>query len=338
MSTEVRMKCILIAIFFFGAIAIAALGVSISALNKATTQIGSRENIVEKEVVRIVKSGGFSLAFDALEAAFNETYPWIELYHENGSSLGNATTSIPSRLERGEQWDVVIMFDEGFDNLVQSGLAYNNSDIILGTSPIDMCVQSDKQIPDISTESAFQDVLLNDCDTVAISDSASGQFILSDVYPSLGISEEMENKTYTISSDETSRVGTLAVANDPRADCVFQQATELTETGCKSAGSIPESVQKYSNFIGGVPTSVNSIDAANLVLYFFSSPSNAKLIAYTGMLPGDTKTWSRVSYSGFFDEGMNSKKWTPSPSICSYQILEPFCKYRNHTILSKNQQ
>jgi molybdate transport system substrate-binding protein len=303
LSSPHSLKWICMAVVFFGAIAVAALGVSISALmGREKYNVILRE---KQEVVRIVKSGGFSLAFDALEAAFKQSYPWIELYHENGSSLGNATTSIPSRLERGEQWDVVIMFDEGFDILVESGQAHNNSDMILGTSPIAMCVQPDKPIPDISTESALRNVLLNDCDTVAISDSASGQFILSDVYPSLGIFEEMENKTYTISSDEAPRVGTLVVANDPRADCAFQQATELTETGCKSAGNIPASVQKYSNFVGGVPMSVENIDAANLVLYFFSSPANSKLIAFTGMLAGDPKTWSRESYSGFFNEGIN---------------------------------
>lgn len=292
-------------IAFFGAISISALGVGISAFQLAkSTQHQTKEKVeADQEVVRVVKSGGFSYAFEALEAAFHAAYPWIKLEVENGSSLGNATTSIPSRLARGEQWDVVIMVDTGFNNLVESGLAYNNSDMVLGISPIAMCIQSDKPIPDISTEEAFRNTLLNECDTVAVSDSASGNFIVSDVYPALGIADEMQNKTSVISSDETARVGTLVLADDPRAVCAFQQAPELTETGCKNVGIIPSGVQLYSNFVGGVPTSVEDLNAANLVLYFFSSPANYQLIEYTGMLPGTN--WTRVSYSGFFEEGIN---------------------------------
>eukprot|EP00808_Paulinella_micropora_P015654 g5158.t1 len=291
-----------------GIIAICALGVSIAAF-AAREEEPSGGAMISQQTIRVLKSGGFSYAFHALHSSFEETYPWIKMEVEDGSSFGTATTSIPSRLARGEQWDVLIMVQEGFGAMVDRGYAYNQSDVVLGVSPIGLCVQSDIQVTavHISTEESFRMTLLNECETVAVSDSASGRYLISNVFDA-----EINNRTTAISSDETGRVGTLAVAGDPRAQCVLQQVPELLETGCHFVGTIPASVQLYTPFVGGISKSVDPehLDAANVVLYFLTSPAGASVIERSGMVPGTPAVpggWSRVSYSSFFGEGMHQQ-------------------------------
>lgn len=206
------------------------------------------------------------------------------------------------------------MLREGFEDMVDQGLAYNQSSVNLGTSPVGMCVQSDMKLTadDISTEESLRDTLLNDCETIAVSDSASGRYMISDVYPALGIESEMNNRTNVISSDETGRVGTLVVEGDERARCAFQQVPELLETECEYVGNIPSSLQKYSDFVGGIAKSIDPghFDAANLMLYFLSSPADAPVIEHSGMVPGTPAVpggWTRVSYSYVLGEGMHQE-------------------------------
>src|SRR5262245_6490801 len=70
--------------------------------------------------VKVMTSGAFT-------AAYLEVVPEFERITGNkvltafGASMGNAPTSIPGRLRRGEPADVVILARSALDDLVQQG-------------------------------------------------------------------------------------------------------------------------------------------------------------------------------------------------------------------------
>lgn len=68
------------AIASLGVIAFSALGIGVAALAMKEP----RGVIINQQKVRVLKSGGFSYAFEALESAFEESYPWIKMEIENG--------------------------------------------------------------------------------------------------------------------------------------------------------------------------------------------------------------------------------------------------------------
>ena len=67
----------------------------------------------------VMSSGGFTAAYVALSADFSKQ-TGIALSTVYGASMGGAPSSIPSRLNRGEAADVVILAREGLDLLARA--------------------------------------------------------------------------------------------------------------------------------------------------------------------------------------------------------------------------
>ncbi len=70
--------------------------------------------------LKVVTSGGFAAAYNVLGPAF-EAQTGVSLQISYGSSSGGAPDSIPSRLERGEDFDVIILSQSSLNNLTDLG-------------------------------------------------------------------------------------------------------------------------------------------------------------------------------------------------------------------------
>jgi len=127
--------------------------------------------------IRVVTSGGFSAAYDQLIPLYEQA-TGHKVVTSRGASMGNAQDSIPSRLARGEQFDVVILADSALDNLAAQGKVEAGSRVDLARSMIGMSVRKGTPKPDISTVDALRQTLL-DAKSVAYSASASGTALAS---------------------------------------------------------------------------------------------------------------------------------------------------------------
>ena len=87
----------------------------------------------------VMSSGGFTAAYVALSADFSKQ-TGIALATVYGASMGGAPSSIPSRLNRGEAADVVILAREGLDLLASTGLVVADSRVDLAASQVGMAV------------------------------------------------------------------------------------------------------------------------------------------------------------------------------------------------------
>ncbi len=229
--------------------------------------------------LRVVTSGGFSAAYDALAPGF-EADTGIALTTAYGSSSGGAPDSIPVRLERGEEYDVIIMSRSGLDRLAELGHVRPETRRDLVRSVIGMAVRKGAPVPDISTPQLFVEAL-RQAETIGYSASVSGTYLSQDLWPRIGLWEELEPKSRRILSE---RVAAVVARGD--VEIGFQQVSEILRVdGAVLVGPIPDEYQKITRFSAGIGTSTRSAADAQLLIDYLSSAEVVTTIAATGLEP-----------------------------------------------------
>ncbi len=243
----------------------------------------SAPSAVQAAEIRVVTSGGFSAAYDQLVPLYEQA-TGHKVVTARGASIGNAPDSIPSRMARGEQFDVVILADSGLDQLILQGKVQAGSRVDLARSMIGMSVRKGTPLPDISSVEALKQTLLN-ARTVAYSASASGTYLSNELFPRLGIAEEMKGKATKIFSE---RVGAVVLRGD--ADIGFQQVSELLPfKELEFVGPLPDEVQQRVFFSAGVAVGAQDPEAARHLIRFLAAPAAAAIVRSTGMEPAGAR-------------------------------------------------
>lgn len=229
--------------------------------------------------VRVVTSGGFSAAYDQLIPLYEQA-TGHKVVTERGASMGTASDSIPSRMARGEQFDIVILADSALDALIQQGKVVAGTRVDLARSMIGMSVRKGTPKPDISTVDALRQTLLQ-ARSIAYSASASGTYLSSELFPRLGVAEQLRDKAKKIYSE---RVGAVVLRGD--ADIGFQQVSELLPfKELEFVGPLPDEVQQRVYFSAGLAQGAREPEVAQHLIRFLSAPAAAPIVRSTGMEP-----------------------------------------------------
>lgn len=195
-----------------------------------------------------------------------------------GASMGGAPDSIPSRLDRGEAADVVILAASAIDELIAAGKVVPGSRVDLVRSSIGMAVRKGAPRPDISTVDALKATLLR-ASSIAYSASASGVYLSTELFPKLGIADLLKGKATRIESE---RVGTVVARGD--AEIGFQQISELLPIdGIDFVGPLPDAVQRVTVFSAGIAAGARQPEAARSLIAFLRSDAAAPIIAKAGL-------------------------------------------------------
>jgi len=233
----------------------------------------------EDRELRVITSGGFAAAFDILAPQF-EAETGIKLITSRGASSGGAQDSIPVRLARGEEFDVIILSRPSLDNLANKGMVQVGSRVDLVRSSIGMAVREDAPVPDISTPESFLEALLT-AESIGYSASASGTYLSTVLFPELGLSEQLDPKSRRILSE---RVATVVARGDVQIG--FQQISEILPIeGIEYVGPIPGEYQRVTTFSAGLTTPTTRTEEARALVEFLSSRRVASTIAATGLEP-----------------------------------------------------
>jgi molybdate transport system substrate-binding protein len=197
-----------------------------------------------------------------------------------GASTGGAADSIPSRLARGEPADIVIVSAQALDALIAANQVQPGSRVDLVLSRIGVAVRAGAPKPDISTVPALVNSLRT-AKSIAYSASVSGTYISTELFPRLGLADELKAKSRRIESE---RVGTVVARGD--AELGFQQISELLPIeGIDYVGPLPDEVQRVSTFSAGVATHARNPDAARELIAFLASEAVAPLVRRYGLDP-----------------------------------------------------
>jgi ABC-type molybdate transport system substrate-binding protein len=252
------------------------------------------------EVV-VMTSGAFT-------APFEHAAPWFErrtghdVVSVFGASTGGAPDSLPARLARGERADVVIASTQALDALVAAGHVEPGTRRDLVLSRIGMAVRAGAPRPDISSVDALVRAL-REARSIAYSASVSGTYLATELFPRLGLADEIAAKGRRVESE---RVGAVVARGD--AEIGFQQISELvTIEGLDYVGPLPDEVQRVSTFSAAIATGAKSSAAARELVEFLASPALGPVVERYGLDQAgvDADDWRPLF------NGRDLAGWTP---------------------------
>jgi molybdate transport system substrate-binding protein len=230
--------------------------------------------------VRVVTSGGFTEAYKQLAPKF-ERDTKIHVISGFGASMGATPDAIPNRLKRGEPIDVIVLAGPGLDYLIKQGMVDPGTRVDLVRSLIALAVRNGTPKPDISTVDALKRTLLQ-AKSIGSSDSASGVYLRTVLFPRLGIADQIKAKSKVIEAYE--RVGDAVARGD--IEVGFQQVSELKPVpGITIVGPLPEGAQEVTIFSAAIPKGARNPEAAKRLIQFLSSPGVAAVVRETGLDP-----------------------------------------------------
>src|SRR5687767_5724314 len=226
---------------------------------------------VSADDIRVMTSGTFT-------AAYLELRPQLERSLKvkivtTATSMGVGSDSIPSRVERGEAVDVVIVADAALNELIKNGRVLADSRVALARSGIGMAVRAGAPKPDISSVDALTRTLLQ-AKSIAYSASVSGRYLSTEVFQRLGIAEQIAGKSRRI---EGERVGAVVARGE--AEIGFQQTSELLPVaGIDYVGPLPPEVQRVTVFSAAVAAHAGDRAAAEALIRFLASADVAAVV------------------------------------------------------------
>lgn len=231
------------------------------------------------DTVHVISSGGVAVAYKELAPQF-EAATGHTLVAGWGPSMGTTVDAVPQRLARNEPIDVVIMVGYALDKLVEQGKVAPADHADLARSLIAMAVKQGAPMPDISTVDALRAALLR-ASSVAVSDSASGVYIMNTLFRQLGIEQQMQGRARMIPAEP---VGQIVARGE--AELGFQQLSELKPfPGIAVVGLLPGGAQQATVFSAGVLADAPHKEAARALVKFLSSPAAADAIRRSGLDP-----------------------------------------------------
>ena len=229
--------------------------------------------------IHVITSGAFAEALKTLVPEYEKQSP-NKVIISYGSSMGAAHDSIPTRLGRGEKFDVLILASPALDGFIKSGAVQPGTRVDLVASVMGAVVKAGAPKPDISTMASFKQALLN-AKTVAHSASASGVYLSTELFPKMAISEHMNRTASMIHSE---RVASVVARGE--AELGFQQVSELLPIpGVEFIGELPPEAQKTVLFSAGITNNVSNLNASRDLIAFLASPKAAPTIQKAGLKP-----------------------------------------------------
>ena len=233
--------------------------------------------------VRVMISAGFYSVYAELGPAF-ERASGHRLITTRGPSMGDSPEAIPTRLARGEAADVVILDGGAADELGKRGSVRAGSKVELARSQVGMVVCAGAAKPDISSVDALRNTLLA-AKSIAYSDSGSGTYLSTTMFPKLGIASQLAGKSRKVRGPPSGEPVAAVVARG-EAEIGFQQVSELIHVaGVTFVGALPDELQPGFSFAGAITSGAKEPDAARALIRFLASPEAAPAILKAGLKP-----------------------------------------------------
>jgi molybdate transport system substrate-binding protein len=213
--------------------------------------------------VRVMISAGFYGVYSELSPTFERA--GHRLITTRGPSMGDSPEAIPARLARGETADVVILDAGVVDELGRKGLVRADTKIELARSLIGMVVRAGSTKPNIGSVDALRRTL-RAAKSIAYSDSGSGIYLSTMLFPKLGIVDQIVGKSRKVRGPPSGEPVAAVVARG-EAEIGFQQISELIHVpGITFVGAIPTEVQPMIFFASALTiTTQHPEEAAALI-------------------------------------------------------------------------
>ncbi len=227
--------------------------------------------------IRVVSSGAFAPAYSVLVPMYGQR-TGTEIESLRGPSLGPDPASVPNRLKRGEDIDIVIMSGPGLIQMMEQGYVSERTD--LARSLIGLAVRAGAPVPDIATPEALRATLLA-ASSIGTSVSVSGAYVRDTLLGLLGIADAVRDKVRVVTGEPVA-----ALIARGEVELGFQQISELKPVaGITLVGKLPDAVQQETVFSAGLVAAGRQQNAARALIRFLASAEAAPAIIASGMEP-----------------------------------------------------
>lgn len=210
-----------------------------------------------------------------------------ELLSEHGQRTGQAVAlesvggvDAAKRVQAGEAFDVVVLADDALAKLAAAGHVRADSVLALVHSPVAVAVPAGRPAPDISTEAALRQAVLQ-APRIGYSTGPSGTAFLK-LLERWSVLADLGHRL--IQAPPGVPVGQMLAT--AQVDLGFQQLSELLPVqGITRLGLMPDGAQIISTFSGAVASTSRQPEAAQALLRFLASDAAAPAKARQGMAP-----------------------------------------------------
>ncbi len=200
--------------------------------------------------------------------------------HEVNFTFATAAP-LKRRIDAGESFDIVILMPQLIDDLVAKGKIESGTQRVIGRSSIGVAIAKGAPKPDIGTKQALTDSLLK---ARAIAYSKEGQAgpMMARLIKSLGIGSQMGPKTIL----ETRPAGVALNVVEGKADLAFTVLCEILPVpGVEAVGPLPDELNTYVYFAGGICAGVRHRHMASAFLDFLETPAARAALEANGIEP-----------------------------------------------------
>jgi molybdate transport system substrate-binding protein len=182
------------------------------------------------------------------------------------------------KVQAGDPSDIIILASNAIQTLQAQGHALAGSRVDLVTSGVSIAVPSGTPPPDISSEAAVREAVLQAA-SIGYSTGPSGVY-LEKLFERWGILEAIRPRF--VQAQPGVAVGSLVAQG--KVALGFQQLSELLNVaGIEVLGPLPEAIQLLTTFSGAVLNKGNQPEAARAILQYFASPEVLALKKEHGM-------------------------------------------------------
>lgn len=187
---------------------------------------------------------------------------------------------VKRRIDAGEAFDAAILNPPVLDALIREGKVVADTRTVIGRAGIGAAVRADAALPDLSTVDAFKRTLLASQAVAYPGQGASGKYFAG-LVERLGIGPQMKPKMRPLPAESNVEALTRG-----EADLVVVVASRISGVpGVKFAGLIPQELQTWIGFTGGVGSAAKAPQAARHMLRSFTTPAAAEVLAAAGVQP-----------------------------------------------------
>lgn len=191
------------------------------------------------------------------------------------------SADIERKVGAGRSSDVVIAESKVIDRLVAAQKALPGSVATIARSPICVVVPKGRPVPAIGTPAELKKALLTSR-SVGYSNSLSGAYVTTTMFPRLGIDRQMKLVAR--------QVPVAAATVRGHVDIAFSQCSEMLHVaGLTVVGRLPEKLQHYSVLNGFIGAGTRDRAAAARLLAHLGSAAAARAIQRTGLIPAREK-------------------------------------------------
>jgi molybdate transport system substrate-binding protein len=183
------------------------------------------------------------------------------------------------KIDAGEPYDVIILSYD-VDALIKQGKVVADSRTVFGRVGVGVAVRQGSPKPDFSTVEAFKRSLL-DAKTIATSgEGSSGRYVAS-LIERLGIAEQIKPKIRSGASGASAQM-----LSRGEVDFVVSGLPPLIGTpGIEWLGYLPEGINSWLVFSGGVGVNAKEAEAGRALLQFLATPAALAVFKANGLEP-----------------------------------------------------